>query len=164
MTGSVRILGIDPGSRHMGYGLIEKNGSRLRYVDASRLALGSGDFIQRLLHIDGFLSAYIAEHQPAAVAIEGIFHQKYADAAIKLGHARGVAICCCARAGLPVFEYAPTDVKQSVTSYGRAEKSQVASMVRMILGVQAQWPGDASDALALAICHANRAHSLLPGR
>lgn len=152
----MRILGIDPGSRYMGYGLIAKDGSHLQYLDADRLVLGQAPLTARLVHIDSFLSAYLDRAQPDEVAFEGIFHQKYADAAIKLGHARGVAICACARLGIPLFEYSPTDVKLSVTSYGRAEKEQVASMVRLILGVSHQWPLDASDALAIAICHANR--------
>lgn len=151
-----RILGIDPGSRYMGYGVIELNGSRLKYVDANRLVLGNAPFTERLLKIDVFLNEYLEKLQPDEAAFEGIFHQKYADAAIKLGHARGVAIVACARFGMPLFEYSPTDVKQSITSFGHAEKSQVASMVRILLGVQNEWPVDASDALAIAICHAHR--------
>ena len=153
---SKRILGIDPGSRYMGYGVILKDGSRLCYLDAGRLVLGNAPFTVRLLTIDKFLTEYLDKWNPDEVAFEGIFHQKYADAAIKLGHARGVAICACARFGVPLFEYAPTDIKQSVTSYGHAEKSQVARMVKLILGVQHEWPVDATDALAIAICHANR--------
>lgn len=157
MPQGIRILGIDPGSRFMGHAIVEKIGhNRLQYVHASRLVLGNAPLPERLVHIDRFLDEYIQMYQPTALAIEGMFHQKFADAAIKLGHARGVAICACARKGLPVFEYAPTDVKQSITSYGKAEKSQVAAMVRLILGVNENWPLDASDALALAICHANR--------
>ena len=153
---ATRILGIDPGSRFMGYGLIEIEGSRMHYLDANRLVLGNAPFTERLLKIDAFLSQYLEKAQPNEAAFEGIFHQKFADAAIKLGHARGVAIVACARYGLPLFEYSPTDVKQSVTSFGHAEKSQVAQMVRVLLGVQMQWPVDASDALAIAICHAHR--------
>ena len=152
----VRILGIDPGSRYMGYGVIEQEGSRLRLVDANRLVLGNAPFTERLLRIDSFLNEYLQQMQPDEAAFEGIFHQKYADAAIKLGHARGVAIVSCARFGLPLFEYSPPDVKQSITSFGHAEKAQVAQMVRILLGVQNAWPVDASDALAIAICHANR--------
>ena len=160
---AVRILGIDPGSRYMGYGLIEHEGSHLRYVEANRLILGNAPFTERLLKIDTFLTEFLVKSQPDEVAFEGIFHQKYADAAIKLGHARGVAICACARYGVPLFEYSPTDVKLSVTSYGRAEKAQVAQMVRIILGVREAWPVDASDALAIAICHANRPKISIPG-
>ena len=152
----MKILGIDPGSRYMGYGLIEVDGSRLHYADAGRLVLGNAPFTERLLHIDTFLSEYLEKAQPDEAAFEGIFHQKFADAAIKLGHARGVAIVACARFGLPLFEYAPTDVKQSVTSFGHAEKAQVAQMVRLLLGVHGEWPVDASDVLAIAICHAHR--------
>ncbi len=151
-----RILGIDPGSRYMGYGVIELNGSKLKYIDANRLVLGDAPFTERLLKIDTFLNEYLEKMQPDEAAFEGIFHQKFADAAIKLGHARGVAIVACARFGMPLFEYSPTDVKQSITSFGHAEKTQVAQMVRILLGVQNQWPVDASDALAIAICHANR--------
>ncbi|MBO4350211.1 MAG: crossover junction endodeoxyribonuclease RuvC [Proteobacteria bacterium] len=153
---ATRILGIDPGSRFMGYGLIEIEGSRMHYLDANRLVLGNAPFTERLLKIDAFLSQYLEKAQPHEAAFEGIFHQKFADAAIKLGHARGVAIVACARFGMPLFEYSPTDVKQSVTSFGHAEKTQVAQMVRVLLGVQMQWPVDASDALAIAICHAHR--------
>ncbi len=161
---ALRILGIDPGSRYMGYGLIESEGSHLRYLEADRLILGNAPFTERLLKIDTFLTAFLEQSQPDEVAFEGIFHQKYADAAIKLGHARGVAICACARFGVPLFEYSPTDVKLSVTSYGRAEKAQVAQMVRIILGVKEAWAVDASDALAIAICHANRPKISIPGR
>ena len=153
---ATRILGIDPGSRFMGYGLIEIDGSQIHYLDANRLVLGNAPFTERLLKIDAFLSQYLEKAQPNEAAFEGIFHQKFADAAIKLGHARGVAIVACARFGIPLFEYSPTDVKQSVTSFGHAEKTQVAQMVRILLGVQMQWPVDASDALAIAICHAHR--------
>ena len=153
---AIRILGIDPGSRYMGYGLIELDGVHLRYLDANRLVLGNAPFTERLLKIDSFLTQYLEKTQPDEAAFEGIFHQKFADAAIKLGHARGVAIVACARFGLPLFEYSPTDVKQSVTSFGHAEKTQVAQMVRILLGVQLQWPVDASDALAIAISHAHR--------
>lgn len=156
MSETLRILGIDPGSRYMGYGIIERDGSRLRYVDANRLVLGNAPFTERLLKIDTFLNDYLQKMEPSCAAFEGIFHQKYADAAIKLGHARGVAIVACARFGIPLYEYAPTDVKQSVTSFGHAEKPQVADMVRIILGVQHTWPVDASDALGIAICHALR--------
>lgn len=153
---AIRILGIDPGSRYMGYGLIEIDGSHLHYLDANRLVLGNAPFTERLLKIDAFLTQYLENSQPDEAAFEGIFHQKFADAAIKLGHARGVAIVACARFGMPLFEYSPTDVKQSITSFGHAEKTQVAQMVRILLGVQIQWPVDASDALAIAICHAHR--------
>ncbi|MGN1071988.1 MAG: crossover junction endodeoxyribonuclease RuvC [Bradymonadia bacterium] len=153
---ALRILGIDPGSRYLGYGLIERDGSRLRYLEADRLVLGNAPLTERLLKIDRFFDAYLERTQPDCAAFEGIFHQKYADAAIKLGHARGVAICACARFGIPLFEYAPTDVKQSITSFGHAEKCQVADMVRILLGVRLDWPVDASDALAIAICHAHR--------
>ena len=153
---ATRILGIDPGSRYMGYGVIESEGSRLKYIDAGRLVLGDAPFTERLLKIDTFLTEYLERMEPDEAAFEGIFHQKFADAAIKLGHARGVAIVACARYGIPLFEYAPTDVKQSITSFGRAEKSQVAWMVRIILGVQNELPVDATDALGIAICHANR--------
>ena len=140
----------------MGYGIIERDGSRLRYIDADRLVLGAGPLPGRLLKIDAFLTDYIAKHKPRVASIEGIFHQKFANAALKLGHARGVIVCACARAELPIFEYAPTDVKLAVTAYGRSEKAQVAAMVNIILGVKKAWSVDASDALALAICHANR--------
>ena len=152
----IRILGIDPGSIDMGYGVSEQEGSHLKLVDAKWLVLGNAPFTERLLRIDSFLNEYLQQMQPDEAAFEGIFHQKYADAAIKLGHARGVAIVACARFGLPLFAYSPTDVKQSITSFGHAEKAQVAQMVRILLGVQNAWPVDASDALAIAICHANR--------
>lgn len=161
MPGAESILGIDPGSRFLGYGVIEKSGNRLRYVDAGRLVLGDGPLVGRLVQIDAFLSRYILEHPVQSVAIEGLFYQKNADSALKLGHARGVAMTACARGGLQIFEYAPTLVKKSVASFGHADKAQLAAMVRMILGVSHTWAPDASDALALAICHANR--SKVPG-
>lgn len=157
-----RILGIDPGSRFLGYGVIHKQGNSLSYVDAGRLVLGDGPLVQRLVAIDAFLTDYLQKYPVQSVSIEGIFHQKNAESALKLGHARGVAILACARLGLEIFEYAPTLVKKSVASYGRADKAQLAAMVRMILGVKHKWSQDASDALALAICHANRSRVLEP--
>lgn len=163
--GVERILGIDPGSRFMGYGVIEKAGNSLRYIDAGQLVLGTDvPLCERLLRIDAFLTEYVSEKLPSCASIEGIFHYKNADSALKLGHARGVAMVVCARAGLPIYEYPPTDVKLSVTGYGRAEKTQVQEMVKLILGQRQSWPLDASDALALAICHAQRHRALLPGR
>jgi crossover junction endodeoxyribonuclease RuvC len=158
----VRIFGIDPGSERTGYGCVEADGSRLRLLVCGVIASSPrAAFSAKLLSIHTALAALLAEWQPSAVAIEGVFHAANVRSALKLGHARGVAMLAAAEKGLPIAEYSPAEVKRAVVGYGRAEKQQVQEMVRMLLGLrEAPAPHDAADALAVAICHVNHAGPL----
>ncbi len=157
----MRIFGIDPGSERTGYGCVEIEGSRHRIVTSGAIRTpAAASFPEKLLAIHTGLAALIRECQPSCVAIENLFHATNARSALKLGHARGVAMLAAVEAGLPVFEYTPAEVKRAVVGYGRAEKHQVQQMVKLILGLASlPTPFDASDALAIAICHS---HSLTP--
>lgn len=150
------ILGIDPGSRYTGYGLIECVGNRHRHIASGRINAIAGEMPQRLLTILQGLSAVIAEHQPQEVAIEETFVNKVnAASALVLGQARGAAICAAASAGLTVAEYAAAQVKLAIAGNGRAEKAQVQHMVKVLLGLREVLAADASDALAVALTHAH---------
>jgi len=153
----MRVLGIDPGSRVTGYGIVDRNGSRITEVAHGTIRLGGGALQERLVILYDELRRLLEAHEPGSVAIEGIFHSKNAKSALKLGHARGVALLVASQATLSVHEYAPSVVKKAVTSSGRADKGQVQRMVKAILGLSAEPPSDAADALAIAICHANTA-------
>jgi crossover junction endodeoxyribonuclease RuvC len=155
----VRIFGIDPGSERTGYGCIETDGSRQRLVACGAISASPGaDFPQRLLVIHEGLRALLEEHRPDAVAIEDVFHARNVRSALKLGHARGVALLAATQAGVPVTAYSPAEVKRAVVGYGRAEKQQVQHMVCLLLGLATvPSPYDASDALAVAICHLHSA-------
>jgi crossover junction endodeoxyribonuclease RuvC len=151
----VKIFGIDPGSERTGYGCVERSGSRHHLVTCGSLAApSSATFPQRLQHIHAGLSALLAECRPDGVAIESIFHSRNVRSALKLGHARGVALLAASEAGLCVHEYAPAEVKLAVVGYGRAQKPQIQHMVKLLLGLDAApSPHDIADALAVAICH-----------
>jgi crossover junction endodeoxyribonuclease RuvC len=154
----MRILGIDPGSRITGYGMIEKRGNRLLHIDNGAISTRSGaELADRLKIIYQELERVIAEYAPEAVAIEQIFVAKNAQSALKLGHARGAAMLAGVNANLTVAEYTALQVKNAVVGYGRAEKRQVQQMVRMLLNLPEIAQEDASDALAVAICHAHSA-------
>ncbi|HJL39518.1 MAG TPA: crossover junction endodeoxyribonuclease RuvC, partial [Polyangiaceae bacterium LLY-WYZ-15_(1-7)] len=149
-----RVLGIDPGTRRTGWGVIEPWGPRARVVASGVIAAGDKRPLEkRLRTIHEGLAAVIAEHGPRAVAVEEIFHHKFANAAMKLGHARGVALLAAASADLEVFAYAPSLVKRTVAGRGRADKAQVARLVTAILQLDETPPEDASDALAIALTH-----------
>jgi crossover junction endodeoxyribonuclease RuvC len=151
----VKIFGIDPGSQRTGYGCVESDGSRHRIVVSGAIS-GAADatFPERLLVIHRTLCELLAECRPDCVAIESVFHAANVRSAIKLGHARGVAMLAAASAGVAVVEYTPAEIKRAVVGYGRAEKHQVQQMVKLILGLtQVPTPHDAADALAIAICH-----------
>lgn len=157
----MRILGVDPGSAHTGYGCIEPSGSSYRVLTCGVLSPPvSGTFPEKLLAVYAGLATLVREYEPVVVAIEDLFYARNARSALKLGHVRGVAMLAASEAGLPVAEYSPTEVKRAVVGYGRAEKKQVQSMVMLLLGL-ATPPSrfDVSDALAVAICHA---HSIRP--
>ena len=152
------ILGIDPGSRITGYGLISKEGNRLIHVDNGAIFTQSAkDFPQRLQQIFAGLSAIIEQYQPEAVAVENVFLAKNAQSALKLGQARGAAIVAAVCVGLSVFEYTALQVKQAVVGSGRAEKQQVQHMIKVLLNLPEVAQEDASDALAVAVCHAHSA-------
>ena len=150
----MRILGIDPGSHRTGWGVITAAGTRLAHVAAGPRAGGGGPLPERLFAIATGLEEVLRAHSPEAMAVETIFHARNAQSALRLGHARGVALLCAARVGVPVFEYTAGQIKQATTGRGRADKAQVQQLVRIILGCTEELGLDASDALAAAICHA----------
>ncbi|WP_299655616.1 crossover junction endodeoxyribonuclease RuvC [uncultured Tateyamaria sp.] len=151
----VRILGIDPGLRHMGWGIIDADGPRLRHVANGVCHSAGDDLALRLLSLFDQINTVIAGHEPDAAAVEQTFVNKDGAGTLKLGQARGIAMLASARAGLSVGEYAPNAVKKTVVGVGHADKRQVAHMVRVQLpGVDIAGP-DAADALAIAICHAH---------
>lgn len=149
------ILGIDPGSRVTGYGVIAVAGQRHRHLASGAIRCGGGALAGRLQRIHQGLEAVIAEHQPTEAAIEMVFVHRSAESAMRLGHARGVAMLTATQAGLALAEYAAPTVKQAVTGTGRADKAQVQHMVRAMLGLTEPLAADAADALAIAICHAH---------
>lgn len=151
----MRIFGIDPGSERTGYGCVETDGRRHQLVACGAITARAGDtFPHRLARIHRELTALLSTCRPECVAIENLFHAKHARSALKLGHARGVAMLAAIEAGCEIVEYTPAEVKRAVVGYGRAEKQQVQKMVTLLLGLtEAPKPFDASDALAVAICH-----------
>ena len=150
-----RILGIDPGSVKTGYGVIEERAGKLALIDAGTISTRASDPLEaRLVVIYRGLRSVIEEQLPASVAIEEIFMAKHANAALKLGHARGVALLAAAESELSVTPYAPRLVKQAIVGKGSADKEQVARIVGLILGLKALPGIDATDALAIAITHA----------
>lgn len=151
----LRILGIDPGSRVTGYGIVEVQGSRSRCVTQGAIKLSGEPLEQRLLQVLTGLRALIAEHGPAEVAMEQVFVKRNVASALVLGQARGAALCAVAEAGLPLHEYAPASIKLAIAGSGRAEKAQVQRMVKVLLNLPAIPKEDAADALACALCHAH---------
>lgn len=149
------IIGIDPGSQKMGWGVIEENSGVLRLVDCGVIRPGAKEFSGRLGEIFMQLQAVLQKHRPAEAAVENVFTCKNSLSALKLGQARGIAVGACASVGIPVKDYEPALVKKSLTGNGRAEKIQVSFMVGRILGVKETWGEDAGDALAVGICHLN---------
>ena len=155
----MKVFGIDPGSERTGYGCVETDGRRHRLVIYGAISARPGDaFPARLARIHRELSALLASCRPDCVAVENVFHSANVRSALKLGHARGVAMLAAVEADCPVAEYTPAEVKRAVVGYGRAEKHQVQRMVTLLLGLdRAPSPHDASDALAVALCHAHSA-------
>ena len=151
----MKVLGIDPGSRTTGWGIVEKGpGGALKHIANGAISVNEALALpERLFFISKGLEDVITEHAPEAVAIETVFTHKNVRSAIMLGHARGVALLVAASKNLPVFEYAPMTIKLSVTGFGGAEKDQVKKMVSMLLKTPAPVKNDAADALAAAICH-----------
>lgn len=155
---ALRILGIDPGSRYTGYGIIDRAGSKLSAVAYGRIRADTSlDLAGRLHGLCRRLEELLAEHSPGAVAIESLFHGINPKSLIVLAQARGALLATVAAAGLGVEEYAPSEIKSAVTGAGRADKLQVARMVDLVLGLGGEkLPADATDALAVAICFAQR--------
>ena len=151
----MRIVGIDPGLRVTGFGIIEKSGSKLHYVTSGCVRSGAGDLSARLKTILDGLAEVIATNQPHEVAIEKVFVNVNPQSTLALGQARGTAICAAVLAGLPVAEYTALQVKQSVVGKGHAAKGQVQHMIRRLLVLPGDPSPDAADALACAICHAH---------
>lgn len=157
------VFGIDPGSTVTGYGVVAQQRGRLRLVHAGCIRTRASEpMTERLLRIHDGLVQALARQPVDAVAIEAIFKHKSSESALRLGHARGVALLAVARAGYSAFEYNPMTVKTSVGAHGRADKDAVARMVGMLLGEVPEGPTDVTDALAIAIthCHHARAHRL----
>jgi len=154
---AVVVLGVDPGTATLGYGIVEDVADRVRFLGCGAL-ITSPDSAppRRLLQLYDGLRALVREFSPTEVAVEQLFFSKNVTTAIAVGQARGVALLVAAQHGLPVAEYSPPQVKQAVAGSGRADKAQVQEMVRLILGLDRRpEPDDAADALALAICHVN---------
>jgi crossover junction endodeoxyribonuclease RuvC len=161
------ILGLDPGSRITGWGVVRQDGPRTVHVASGVLRLDSeAELPERLADLTARLEAVLAQHRPQQVALEQIFYAKNARSALVLGHARGAILATVARAGVPVFEYTPAQVKQAVSGSGRAEKGQVQRMVAVLLNHRAAMTEDESDALAVALTHGatqQRGSSRRPG-
>ena len=149
----MRILGIDPGSRFTGFGIIDVQGDNATLVRHGVIRTGNGEFTERLGVIFAELRALIEEHAPAEVAVETVFVAHNASSALKLGQARGAAVCAAISMGLPVAEYSPRSVKQAIVGRGGADKVQVQHMVTVLLRLQETPAEDAADALAVALCH-----------
>lgn len=151
----LRLLGIDPGSIATGLGIVDVTARECRYVHHEVVRAGRGEFPQRLkLIFDGVMQA-IREYQPDGVAVESVFVNKNPDSALKLGQARGAAICAAVAMEMPVAEYSPREIKLAVVGRGGAEKQQVQHMIGVLLSLREAIPSDAADALGVAICHAH---------
>ena len=159
----MRILGIDPGIAIVGFGLIESERGSVRMLQYGAVTTEAGlPLATRLLQIENDMTALIAQLQPDEIAIEELFFSKNITTGIAVAHGRGVILCTAERLGVPIYEYTPMQVKQAVVGYGLAEKKQVMDMTRRLLHLKTvPKPDDAADALAIAICHARSATSLL---
>jgi crossover junction endodeoxyribonuclease RuvC len=153
---TIRVLGIDPGSQCTGFGVLDATGPRLTYVASGVIRTGQGEFAARLCEIFRCIQTIVAQYRPQEIAIERVFVNRNPDSALKLGQARGAAICGTADANAEVFEYATRQIKQAVVGSGSAEKAQVQLMMKSILKLDGPVAADAADALATAVCHALR--------
>jgi len=151
---TVRILGIDPGSRLTGFGIVDSHGNGIKLVDCGSIAT-SGEHADRLRIIFDAVARLVAHFQPQEVAIERVFVHRNADSALKLGQARAAALCATFAAQLPIYEYAARHIKKAVVGRGAADKAQVQHMMRVLLSMKELPEPDAADALAAALCHAN---------
>ena len=155
------ILGIDPGSRITGYGIIREEKGKFQYIDSGCIRTSLESLSHRLMDIFNGICELLDLHSPDEVAIEQVFMHQNPNSALKLGHARGVAMVACASHRVNVSEYSAREVKQSVAGYGAAEKSQVKHMVVTLLMLNSSPQSDAADALAIAICHSHTRNGLL---
>ena len=154
----MKVIGIDPGTRKMGYGIVESSGSRLIHIDNGAIFTSPGAALSdRLKKIYDGISEVIDHYKPDVLSIEDIFYSKNVKSAMKLAHARGVAMLAGANRDLDIFEYTPTAIKSAVVGFGRAEKTQIQQMVKILLKLPEVPQEDAADALAAAICHINTA-------
>lgn len=151
----MRILGIDPGLRVTGFGVLEKHGTRLTYVTSGVIRTPTADLPQRLKTIFDGVATVVREHQPEQAAVEKVFVNVNPQSTLLLGQARGAALCALVHCDLPVFEYTALQLKQAVVGYGRARKEQVQEMVTRLLNLSGTPSTDAADALGVAICHAH---------
>ncbi len=151
----MRILGIDPGSRITGIGIIESDGRHSQHVFSTCIRLGNAAFPIRLGKIYQEIELIIREFQPQQMAIEDVFLSNNPSSALKLGQARGAAICATVMQGIPVFEYSAREIKQAVVGKGSADKSQVQHMVKLLLNLQGKIQSDTADGLAIALSHAH---------
>ncbi len=149
----IRILGIDPGSRITGYGIVDQDGQQIDYVASGCIHAKAGSLAGKLGIILEGVGKVIEQYRPGEMAIERVFMNKNADSALKLGQARGAAICAAVSAGLAVDEYAAREIKQAIVGRGGADKAQVQHMIRVLLSLQKAPPSDAADALGVAVCH-----------
>ena len=163
-AGPARILGLDPGSLQTGYAVLDCAGGQTRYIASGTVRARGADFPARLRLIYEGVVALVREYQPTEVAIERVFMHRNADSALKLGQARGAALCAAFGTTAPVFEYAPREVKLAVVGTGAAQKAQVQLMVRTLLGLRGEFGADAADAIGIALCHAHLRAALRAGR
>lgn len=164
MSAVRRILGIDPGSRVTGYGIVDVEGQKLRYVDSGCIRLAEESMPIRLMMIHQGITELVQRYRPQEFAIEEIFVHKNPNSALKLGQARGVALCAAVLAQLPISEYAARSIKQAVVGKGAADKSQVQYMVKLLLNQTGKIQSDAADALAVALTHAHHLQTLMMQR
>jgi crossover junction endodeoxyribonuclease RuvC len=157
----IRILGIDPGSRFTGYGIIEIDGNYARHLGHGIIRLQESGVSDKLRHLFRDLTSIIREFEPAEASIEKVFLHKNADSALKLGQARGCAITACADMDLPVYEYTANQIKQATVGRGHAAKQQVQHMIKILLCLDSAPGVDAADALAVALCHGHSREGLL---
>tara|TARA_Y100001001_G_scaffold125450_1_gene123938 strand:- start:1034 stop:1585 length:552 start_codon:yes stop_codon:yes gene_type:complete len=155
------VLGIDPGSRITGYGVLDASERQPRYIASGCIRLKDESLAQRLAQVYAGISELIGVHRPAAFAIEQVFMSKNADSALKLGQARGASIVCAANHGLEVHEYGPRQIKQAVTGSGGADKTQVQHMITATLGLSGTPQADAADALGIALTHCYASRGLI---
>lgn len=155
VSNGLTVLGIDPGSQCLGWGVVREVSGVLSLVDCGAVRPKGDDFSARLGDLFLKLQEIVERHKPDEAAVETVFTNKNILSALKLGQARGVAVAACAAGGVPVFDYEPTSIKKSLVGVGRAEKTQVSFMVGRILNCKTDWVADTGDALACAVCHLN---------
>lgn len=158
MKTQTRIIGIDPGSRITGYGILDTDGFRHTYIASGFIKITGDELPQRLGVIFREVAKVVEQWQPDSMAIEQVFLSRNVDSALKLGQARGAAICAGVQADLSVAEYTPRAIKKAVVGTGAADKQQIQHMMQMLLGLKARPQSDEADALAIAMCHANHVH------